>query len=69
MELFPARQLNVMQSEILANGKSRLWVIFMDSFYKRPNLMQKHGLILLPALIRLIIVSSVLIFQEAISIN
>ena len=58
-----------MQSEIFANGKSRLVGNFDGThFITRPNLMQKHGLILLSALIRLPIVSLVLIFHKTISI-
>jgi len=53
MELFPARQLNVMQSKIVANGRIRLVGNFLWTHsITRSNKMLKHGLILLPALIR-----------------
>ena len=65
---FPAKEVNVIHSVIVANGKSRLVGSFIwTHFVTRTNFMKQHGLILLPELIRLIIVSSVLTFQETIS--
>ena len=70
MELFPAGLRNVMQSEIVANGKSRLVGNFISThFITRTNLLQYHGLVLFPALIKLIIVSSILTFHESIFID